>query len=183
MPSGPEVRGKFHWKRSTELEFGDLEEGEEYLSRPGFHEGNQGLGAFQSAGPKPARAPRTGAGCISSILQRNNVAQRLRYVDPRLQVAVGLIVAATLPRIWAPVITFIVYAIQARIRGDDSLTTVKAFTALSIITLVTTPAEKLLAVLLQLAAAMGCFQRIHEYITSDPVKDGRLGHNKALMLN
>ncbi|KAB8278602.1 P-loop containing nucleoside triphosphate hydrolase protein [Aspergillus minisclerotigenes] len=93
------------------------------------------------------------------------------------------LVAATLPRIWAPVITFTVYAIQARIRGDDSLTTVKAFTALSIITLVTTPAEKLLAVLPQLAAAMGCFQRIHEYITSDPVKDGRLGHNKALMLN
>ncbi|KJK60537.1 multi drug resistance-associated protein MRP [Aspergillus parasiticus SU-1] len=90
---------------------------------------------------------------------------------------------ATLPRIWAPVITFIVYAIQARIRGDNSLTTVKAFTALSIITLVTTPAEKLLAVLPQLAAAMGCFQRIHEYITSDPVKDGRLGHNKALMLS
>ncbi|KAB8214525.1 hypothetical protein BDV33DRAFT_209223 [Aspergillus novoparasiticus] len=90
---------------------------------------------------------------------------------------------ATLPRIWAPVITFIVYAIQARIRGDSSLTTVKAFTALSIITLVTTPAEKLPAVLPQLAAAMGFFQRIHEYITSDPVKDGRLGHNKALMLN
>ncbi|KAE8415945.1 putative multidrug resistance protein [Aspergillus pseudocaelatus] len=90
---------------------------------------------------------------------------------------------ATLPRIWSPVITFIVYAIQARIRGDDSLTTVKAFTALSIITLVTTPAEKLLAVLPQLAAAMGCFQRIHEYITSDPVKDGRLGRDQALMLN
>ncbi|KAE8358078.1 putative multidrug resistance protein [Aspergillus caelatus] len=93
------------------------------------------------------------------------------------------VLAATLPRIWSSVITFIVYAIQARIRGDDSLTTVKAFTALSIITLVTTPAEKLLAVLPQLAAAMGCFQRIHEYITSDPVKDGRLGRDQALMLN
>ncbi|QRD86648.1 P-loop containing nucleoside triphosphate hydrolase protein [Aspergillus flavus] len=59
----------------------------------------------------------------------------------------------------------------------------ESITALSIITLVTTPAEKLLAVLPQLAAATSCFQRIHEYITSDPVKDGRLGHNKALMLN
>ncbi|KAJ5869649.1 ABC transporter integral membrane type 1 [Penicillium solitum] len=37
-------------------------------------------------------------------------------------------------KIWSPVITFIVYAVQAQIRGDDSLTTVKAFTALSIIT-------------------------------------------------
>ncbi|KAB8254971.1 P-loop containing nucleoside triphosphate hydrolase protein [Aspergillus pseudonomiae] len=90
---------------------------------------------------------------------------------------------ATLPRIWSPVITFTVYAIQARIQGDDSLTTVRAFTALSIITLVTTPAEKLLTVLPQLAAALGCFQRIHEYITSDPVKDGRLGRTEVLTLN
>ncbi|KAJ5163601.1 ABC transporter integral membrane type 1 [Penicillium coprophilum] len=81
---------------------------------------------------------------------------------------------ASVPRIWSPVITFIVYAVQAELRADDSLTTVKAFTALSIITLVTTPAERLLAVLPQLAAAMGCFQRIHEYMISEPVKDTRI---------
>ncbi|KAJ5401745.1 ABC transporter integral membrane type 1 [Penicillium crustosum] len=87
---------------------------------------------------------------------------------------------ASLPRIWSPVITFIVYAVQAQIRGDDSLTTVKAFTALSIITLVTTPAERLLAVLPQIAAAMGCFQRIHEYMVSDTVKDSRVEKNEFL---
>ncbi|KAJ5435683.1 ABC transporter integral membrane type 1 [Penicillium cf. griseofulvum] len=81
---------------------------------------------------------------------------------------------ASVPRIWSPVITFIVYAVQAQIRADDSLTTVKAFTALSIITLVTTPAERLLAVLPQLAAAMGCFQRIHEYMVSESMKDSRV---------
>ncbi|CAI7670419.1 unnamed protein product [Penicillium palitans] len=81
---------------------------------------------------------------------------------------------ASVPRIWSPVITFIVYAVQAQIRADDSLTTVKVFTALSIITLVTTPAERLLAVLPQLAAAMGCFQRIHEYMVSEPVKNNRI---------
>ncbi|CAG8088723.1 unnamed protein product [Penicillium nalgiovense] len=79
--------------------------------------------------------------------------------------------------IWSPVITFLVYAVQAQIRADDSLTTVKAFTALSIITLVTTPAERLLAVLPQLAAATGCFQRIHEYMVSEPIKDCRVGKN------
>ncbi|KAE8391677.1 P-loop containing nucleoside triphosphate hydrolase protein [Aspergillus alliaceus] len=90
---------------------------------------------------------------------------------------------ATLPRIWSPVITFIVYAIQAQIRGHNSLTTVEAFTSLGIITLVTTPAEKLLAALPQLAAAMGCFQRIHEYLVSDPIKDSRLGWNRSLSLD
>ncbi|KAJ5633110.1 ABC transporterintegral membrane type 1 [Penicillium lividum] len=87
---------------------------------------------------------------------------------------------ASAPRIWSPVITFIVYAVQAQIRADDSLTTVKAFTALSIITLVTTPAERLLAVLPQLAAAMGCFQRIHEYMVSEPVKDDRIDNTNPL---
>lgn len=87
---------------------------------------------------------------------------------------------ASLPRIWSPVITFIVYAVQAQIRGDDSLTTVKAFTTLSIITLVTTPAERLLAVLPQIAAAMGCFQRIHEYMVSDTVKDSRVEKKEFL---
>ncbi|CAG7967353.1 unnamed protein product [Penicillium nalgiovense] len=84
---------------------------------------------------------------------------------------------ASLPRIWSPVITFLVYAVQAQIRADDSLTTVKAFTALSIITLVTTPAERLLAVLPQPAAATGCFQRIREYMVSEPIKDCRVGKN------
>ncbi|XHG07806.1 hypothetical protein AWENTII_010938 [Aspergillus wentii] len=81
---------------------------------------------------------------------------------------------ASVPRIWSPVITFIVYAIQVQIKSE-SLTTIKAFTALSIITLVTTPAERLLAVLPQLAAAMGCFSRIHEYMVSTPAKDNRIG--------
>ncbi|KAH8423784.1 uncharacterized protein LDX57_001542 [Aspergillus melleus] len=81
---------------------------------------------------------------------------------------------ATLPRIWSPVVTFIIYAIQANIKNGESLTTVKAFTALSMITLVTTPAEKLLAVVPQLAAAMGCFQRIHEYMVAESIRDNRL---------
>ncbi|KAF7589459.1 hypothetical protein BBP40_004257 [Aspergillus hancockii] len=82
---------------------------------------------------------------------------------------------ASLPRIWSSVITFIVYAVQAKIRGEGSLSTVKAFSSLSIITLVTTPAEKLLAVLPQLSAGMSCFQRIHEYMASQSTKDDQLG--------
>jgi hypothetical protein len=35
---------------------------------------------------------------------------------------------------------------------------------------------RLLAVLPQLAAAMGCFQRIYEYMVSEPVKNNRIGN-------
>ncbi|KAL1301831.1 hypothetical protein AAFC00_006016 [Neodothiora populina] len=64
-------------------------------------------------------------------------------------------------------------AVQARIEGKDSLTPVKVFTSLSIITLVTTPAAKLLAVLPQIAAVQGCFKRLQIYLVSDVRKDGR----------
>ncbi|KAJ1705500.1 hypothetical protein NYO67_12338 [Aspergillus flavus] len=170
MPSGPEVRGKFHWKRSTELEFGDLEEGEEYLSRPGFHEGNQGLGAFQSVDPKPARAPRTGA-----------IVSRAFFKGIMWLNGLGMLIPQLCPEYGHP--SSPSSSMRSKHGSEATTNYGESITALSIITLVTTPAEKLLAVLPQLAAATSCFQRIHEYITSDPVKDGRLGHNKALMLN
>ncbi|KAE8381911.1 putative multidrug resistance protein [Aspergillus bertholletiae] len=81
---------------------------------------------------------------------------------------------ANLPAIWSPVISFVVFSIQAKITGSESLTTVRAFTSLSIIALVTAPAEKLLAVLPQIAAALGCFQRLQEYMLSEPMKDTRV---------
>ncbi|KAE8152270.1 putative multidrug resistance protein [Aspergillus avenaceus] len=81
---------------------------------------------------------------------------------------------ANLPAIWSPVISFIVFSIQARINGSESLTTVRAFTSLSIISLVTSPTEKLLAVLPQIAATLGCFQRLHEYLLSDDRNDTRV---------
>ncbi|KAE8369715.1 hypothetical protein BDV27DRAFT_152796 [Aspergillus caelatus] len=81
---------------------------------------------------------------------------------------------ANFPAIWSPVISFIVFSIQAKITGSQSLTSVRAFTSLSIIALVTAPAEKLLAVLPHIAAALGCFQRLQEYMLSDSMKDTRV---------
>lgn len=75
--------------------------------------------------------------------------------------------------IWSPAISFIVFSIQAKINSTDSLTTVRAFISLSIITLVTLPASKLLAVLPQIAASLGCFQRLQAYINSDHREDTR----------
>lgn len=71
-------------------------------------------------------------------------------------------------------ISFIVFAIQAKVKGTGSLTTVQAFASLSIITLVTSPAEELLAVVPQIAAALGCFNRLQAYLTSPSRQDSRL---------
>lgn len=59
-------------------------------------------------------------------------------------------------------------------RGSQPLTTVQIFSSLSIITLVTSPAEKLLALLPQIAAAMGCFGRIQDYLLSKSRVDNRI---------
>lgn len=76
--------------------------------------------------------------------------------------------------IWSPVISFIVFAIQAKVHSTGSLTIVEAFTSLSIITLVTLPASKLLVLLPQVAASLGCFQRIQTYLVSDTWEDSRI---------
>ncbi|QDS72379.1 hypothetical protein FKW77_008421 [Venturia effusa] len=100
--------------------------------------------------------------------------QELRTSGPFFMGIVWLNLLAGLPTVWSPVVTFIVYAIQARVRGSQSLTTVQAFTSLSIITLLTSPASKLLALLSQIAAAMGCFGRIEEYLFSKSRIDNRI---------
>ncbi|KAI4743295.1 putative multidrug resistance protein [Aureobasidium sp. EXF-12298] len=75
-----------------------------------------------------------------------------------------LILAMNFVATWAPTITFIVYAIQATVRHTESLGIAQAFTSLALLTLVTTPASKLLTVLPQSAAAMGCFERLQTFL-------------------
>lgn len=97
----------------------------------------------------------------------------VRYVLTRLQYL--LTTTAKFPLIFSPVITFIVFTIQAKIRGTDPLSTVQAFTSLSIITLVTGPVQNLLAVLPQIVATLGCFERLQAYLLNTTREDTRQG--------
>ncbi|KAE9983445.1 hypothetical protein EG328_009937 [Venturia inaequalis] len=100
--------------------------------------------------------------------------QELKTSGPFFMGIVWLNMLAGLPAIWSPAITFVVFAVQASIKNSQSLTTVQIFTSLSIITLVTSPAEKLLALLPQISAAMGCFKRIQDYLLLEPRADHRV---------
>lgn len=75
---------------------------------------------------------------------------------------------------WSPVISFLVFSIQAKVQSTNYLSVVQVFTSLSIITLVTLPASKLLVLLPQVAASLGCFQRIQTYLVSDTREDTRI---------
>ncbi|KAE8329410.1 P-loop containing nucleoside triphosphate hydrolase protein [Aspergillus sergii] len=64
-----------------------------------------------------------------------------------------------LPWALAPALTFVVYAAQG-----NELDVTKAFSSLSIITLLTNPASKLLSAIPSITAATGCFDRIQAFL-------------------
>lgn len=79
-----------------------------------------------------------------------------------------------LPWFVAPALTFVIYAAQAIARGQPSIETTQAFTSLSIITLLTNPAAKLLSAIPSTAASTGCFERIQAFLLAAPRADQRI---------
>jgi ABC-type uncharacterized transport system fused permease/ATPase subunit len=67
-----------------------------------------------------------------------------------------------LPWALAPALTFVVYAAQGK-----ELKATKAFSSLSIITLLTNPASKLLSAIPSIAASSGSFDRIQAFLLLD----------------
>ncbi|KAK6000323.1 hypothetical protein QM012_003955 [Aureobasidium pullulans] len=84
---------------------------------------------------------------------------------------IGLNAIAVIPSIWAPVTTFIVYAIKARIDDSNGLNIAQAFTSLALLDLVTTPSAKLLTIMPLWAQALGCFERLQHYLEL-PIRKG-----------
>ena len=114
---------------------------------------------------------------MSDIIQR----QRLRELDFQKSfrwMIVWLNSVANVPSNVAPVLTFIIYAVQAKYRGMDSLGTTQAFTSLAILSLLTEPAAQLLASIPGTAAASGCFERIQAFLLSPSRNDGRISPGK-----
>lgn len=70
--------------------------------------------------------------------------------------------------------TLIFYAVDARIRGKDSLDPNKTFTSIAIITLLTAPANMLLALFPQFASVYGCASRIQKYLLEPSRDDNRI---------
>lgn len=90
---------------------------------------------------------------------------------------------ATIPTAWSAILTFVAFTIQANVRGEPTLGTAQAFTSLAIISLLSTPATKLLVTLPKSASAMGSFARIQEFLlkpTIERATDTRQYHERDL---
>ena len=70
--------------------------------------------------------------------------------------------------------TFVIFAIQASLRGSESLSTSETFSSLSIISLLTSPAEEFLQTLPMIGMATGCLERIQKFLLSNSCEDQRL---------
>jgi ATP-binding cassette, subfamily C (CFTR/MRP), member 1 len=82
--------------------------------------------------------------------------------------------AAVTPGLLGPLLTIAIFAIQTSSQHSHGLSTVKAFTSIAIISLVTTPAQALLGALPTITAASGCFDRIQAFLQAPTWKDERL---------
>ncbi|KAL4734230.1 P-loop containing nucleoside triphosphate hydrolase protein [Aspergillus similis] len=73
------------------------------------------------------------------------------------------VVLSNAPTNLAPMATFVVYAIIALVRDDQSILAARAFTSISLISLVTTPVLTFIQALPAVIQCLGCFDRIQEY--------------------
>jgi ATP-binding cassette, subfamily C (CFTR/MRP), member 1 len=79
-----------------------------------------------------------------------------------------------LPQILSQFFTFAAFAIVAKVQGSSSLSISQAITSLSILTLLSTPLSGLLIAIPQGIAALGCFQRIQEFLLGEPRLEQRV---------
>ncbi|KAB8201929.1 hypothetical protein BDV34DRAFT_237247 [Aspergillus parasiticus] len=71
----------------------------------------------------------------------------------------------------SPLASFTIYALIARHKGDETLTAAKAFTSLTLFTLLATPISNLVEAATGVATAIGSIKRVNEFLQSDPRRD------------
>ncbi|KAB8230272.1 uncharacterized protein BDW43DRAFT_321569 [Aspergillus alliaceus] len=71
----------------------------------------------------------------------------------------------------SPLASFIIYSLIARHKGDETLTPAKAFTSLTLFTLLATPIAHLVEAATGVATAIGSIKRINRFLLSEPRHD------------
>ncbi|KAI9745821.1 MAG: hypothetical protein M1818_000502 [Claussenomyces sp. TS43310] len=74
----------------------------------------------------------------------------------------------------SPVVSFTIYSVISRSKGTEGLTTAKAFTSLTLFTLLATPISNIVEAAAGLATAIGSLERINCFLLSETRDDDRL---------
>ncbi|KXH42483.1 ABC transporter [Colletotrichum nymphaeae SA-01] len=78
------------------------------------------------------------------------------------------------PSIMTPSITFAAFGIISKVSGGQPLNVVQAFTSLSLLGILINPVSELVMIPNNLGAAIGCLDRIQEYLVKEKREDYRL---------
>ncbi|KAJ5869695.1 ABC transporter integral membrane type 1 [Penicillium solitum] len=81
------------------------------------------------------------------------------------------VVISNSPTDLAPIATFVVYTIIALKKHDQSILAAKAFTSMSLISLVTTPVLTFIQAIPAVIQGVGCFDRIQKYCSKQHAQD------------
>lgn len=76
--------------------------------------------------------------------------------------------------LFSPVLTLVFYAVDAKLRGQAAMDPARAFTAVAIISLVTSPANMLLSAFPRFGATIGTLHRIQNYLMEPSREDKRI---------
>ncbi|KAM0810738.1 putative ABC transporter domain-containing protein [Seiridium cardinale] len=79
-----------------------------------------------------------------------------------------------LPSLFSQFFTFATFAIAAKVQGNGFVTVSQAVTSLSILSILMAPLGTVLMVIPQAYAALGCFQRIQDFLDTESWDDKRL---------
>ncbi|CAI7588489.1 unnamed protein product [Penicillium discolor] len=107
---------------------------------------------------------------ISSIIRGLRQAEVATSAVFRKLLIVRVVISNS-PTDLAPIATFVVYTIIALKKHDQSILAAKAFTSMSLISLVTTPVLTFIQAIPAVIQCVGCFDRIQEYCSKPHAKD------------
>ncbi|PYH40847.1 putative ABC multidrug transporter [Aspergillus saccharolyticus JOP 1030-1] len=101
-------------------------------------------------------------------LQMSSIIAGLRYAEVAAstvfrKLLIGSVVLSNTPSDLAPMATFTLYVIIALVKHDHSILAAKAFTSISLISLMTTPMLAFIQSVPAVVECLGCFDRIQEY--------------------
>ncbi|KAH7350682.1 P-loop containing nucleoside triphosphate hydrolase protein [Rhexocercosporidium sp. MPI-PUGE-AT-0058] len=114
---------------------------------------------------------------LTNVLSNTLQSQRVRELDLSKKfrvMGVWRMILSFLPTTVGPMATFVIFAIQGLVNGSERLTTSQTFSSLSIISLLTSPAEEFLQTLPMIGMATGCLERIEKFLLSESCEDRRL---------
>ncbi|KAE9378324.1 putative multidrug resistance protein [Stipitochalara longipes BDJ] len=114
---------------------------------------------------------------LSDYLFESIQRQRVRELDLSKKfriLGMSRMLLSFVPSVIGPLAVFVIFAIQASVKGSDRLSISQTFSSLVIVNLLTIPAENFLQAFPLIAMSVSCLERIQGFLLSESCVDDRI---------